>query len=75
MPAGPWLLRFQCALTDQEQLDTIGEALEPSVKEFFRHKLENSEHSLDTEKLIKDLMTKVNTLTKDHRRLTNMPTI
>lgn len=61
--------------TIQEQLDTIGEALEPSVKEFFRRMLENSEHSLDTEKLIKDLMTKVNTLTKDHRRLTNMPTI
>ena len=61
--------------TIQEQLDTIGEALEPSVKEFFQRMIENSEDGLDTEKVIKDLMTRVNTLTKDHRKLTNMPTI
>lgn len=60
--------------TIQEQLDTIGEALEPSVKDFFQRMIENSEDGLDTEKLIKDLMTRVNTLTKDHRKLANMPT-
>ena len=61
--------------TIQEQLDTIGEALEPSVKEFFRRMIENSEDGLNTEKLIKDMMTRVNTLTKENRKLTNMPTI
>lgn len=60
--------------TIQEQLDNIGDALEPSVKEFFQRTIENTEDGVDTEKLIKQLMTRINTLTKDVRNVNNLPT-
>jgi hypothetical protein len=53
--------------TVQEHLNELGNALEPSVKEFFARQLNESAEDIDAETLLKELMISFNDVAREYR--------
>jgi archaellum component FlaC len=55
--------------TIKDFLDEMGDELEPSVRDFFDRMINASENELDTEVLIKDVMTRYNEVARKFRKM------